>query len=250
MNTHITKLLGLTASVVLVAGATSFAQTVPAAFQGSVRLSNPKSGSISFIGAGTLTGNFATLTVSGTFSQGSSAKPSTANSTASSTIKKTTVNNASIIRQTLNERGQSSQKTSGYVLYYVRPNLAEGGGPVAAELWIAKRSSAGFEEYQVPNDVLDLFVDWTDNGGYEGAFAGVFSGTASLTASPTTLQVSPSSKSSVRLTGLTRYNATISPVLNGGTINVSGVGSFTENNKGVTGSANVAGTVNNYTPAP
>jgi hypothetical protein len=218
--------------------------SVPYSFQGTVSLGTPSTATIS-VGTNSLTDNVNPLTFSGTINQGQLAKPTAAGPAQS--VSKPVVSriaNKQVLYQVLNTTNSSDIK--GYSLLYVRPNVLVDGQPAAPQIWAYKKSSPS-ALIKVNPSIIDLGIAWTDDGGQLGIEAGVFSGTASLTVNPATLEVATNNPSKNRLSIFTPYAVAFTPAANAPRFDlVQGIGTLTENNKGITGRANVSG----YTIGP
>jgi hypothetical protein len=217
---------------------------VPYSFQGTVSLGSPSTATIT-VGTNSLTDNVNPLTLSGTINQGQSAKPTVAGP--AQTVAKPTASriaNKQILLQVLDTT--NSKAITGYSLLYVRPNTLVDGQPAAPQIWAYKKSSPS-DLRKVDPSIIDLGIAWTDDGGQLGIEAGVFSGTASLTVNPATLEVATNNPSKNKLSIFTPYSVAFSPAVASPRFDlVQGIGTLTENNKGITGRANISG----YTYGP
>lgn len=246
MKSHTLHTVIAAAAVALGSPQTSAAdgELVPYSFQGTVSLGNPTTTTVT-VGTNSLTDNINPLTFSGTINQGQSAKPTSA--TAAQTVAKPTVSRIANKQILLQVPGITN--VSGFTLLYVRPNVLEGGQPAAPEIWAYKRK-APVALIKVDPAIIDLGIAWTDDGGQLGIEAGVFSGTASLTVNPATLEVATDNPSKNRLSIFTPYTVAFTPAVGSPRFEDSlvefksaarGIGTLTENNKGISGRANISG---------
>jgi len=242
MKSHILNTTSAAAALALGSIHSSVAngEFVPYSFQGTVSLGTPTTTTVT-VGTNSLTDNVNPLTLSGTINQGLAAKPTAASPV--QTVAKPTVSriaNKQILFQVLNTTNSSAIK--GYSLLYVRPNALDGNDqPAAPEIWAYKKSSPS-ALVKVDPTIIDLGIAWTDDGGQLGIEAGVFSGPASLTVNPATLEVATDNPSKNKLSIFTPYSVAFTPAANAPRFDlVQGIGTLTENNKGISGRANISG---------
>lgn len=221
---------------------------VPYSFQGTVSLASPTTTTIT-VGTNALTENVNRLSLSGTINQGLAAKPTEAVSV--QTVGKPTrsrIANKQILLQV-----PGITNASGYTLLYVRPDALDSNDqPAAPQIWAYKKPTSKVQGSLIEVDptIIDLGIAWTDDGGQLGIEAGVFSGTASLTVNPATLEVATNNPSKNKLSIFTPYTLAFTPAagsprfednVDPETSAAKGIGTLTENNKGISGKANVSG---------